>query len=323
MKILLAGSIAFDYLMSFPGKFKDTLIEQSLDKISVSFLVDEMVKHNGGVSANIGYTMALLGSKPMIFGTVGIDFEPYRQHLERVGVDCSTVRVIDGVFTGSFFANTDTDNNQIASFYAGAMGLAHRYNIADVVSENPDLVVISPNDPVAMSNQIDECRANNIPYLFDPSQQVARVDDEFLQRGIEGCAMLACNEYEWEVIQKRTNYTIDTIKENGHIFIHTLGEDGANIYSGNEVIHIPTMSPNKITEPTGAGDAFRAGLLRGYELGLPWEIAGRMGSLCAAYDLEFSGTQNHTFTISEFVERYRQSHDDEGALDALLASASA
>ena len=323
MKILLAGSIAFDYLMQFPGRFRDMLIEQSLDKVSLSFLVEDMYRHFGGVSANIAYTMALLGDHPILFGTVGRDFGDYREHLENAGVDTSAVIVLENVFTGSFFANTDIENNQIASFYAGAMGHAGEYSIQDHVDPLPDLVVISPNDPRAMNRQVEECRRFGIRYLYDPSQQVARLDGDALRRGIAGCTYLACNEYEWEVIQKHTGYTLDQIRQEGHIFVHTLGEDGANIYTGGDVIHIPAFEPEIIVDPTGAGDAFRAGLLRGLSLGLPLEIAGRMGSLCGAYALEAIGTQNHHFAISEFVERFRTVFDDNGALEALLVSAQA
>jgi len=323
MEILLAGSIAYDYLMRFPGRFTDMLIEQSLDKVSLSFLVEDMHRHDGGVSANIAYTMALLGKRPRLFGTVGKDFGDYRQRLEKAGVDTSTVVVIDEVFTGSFFANSDLDNNQIASFYAGAMTYASRYSIGDVTEKTPDLVVISPNDPAAMLNQVAECQHHNIKYVFDPSQQVARLDGEALTRGIAGCYMLACNEYEWEVIQRHTPYTIDRIQEEGHVFVHTLGADGANIYYNGSVEHIPVFKPRQIVDPTGAGDAFRAGLLVGWSLGLPWGIAGRMGALAGTYALEYIGTQNHTFAVSEFVERFRSQYDDAGALTALLESAQA
>jgi adenosine kinase len=319
MDILLAGSIAYDYLMRFPGRFRDTLIEQSLDKISVSFLADEMTRHYGGVSANIAYTLGLLGGRPRLFGTVGRDFGEYRQHLEAVGVDTSGVILLEDVFTGSFFVNTDLDNNQIATFYAGAMGEAGRFSITDHAGSKPDLVVISPNDPSAMLNQARECAQAGIPFMFDPSQQVARLDGDGLRLGIDHCTYLACNEYEWEVIQQRTGYTIDALQAKNIVFIHTLGADGTNIYHEGAVDHIPALPPAKLCDPTGAGDAFRAGLLRGISLGLPWAIAGRIGALSATYALEHKGPQNHRFSLSEFVARYRTSHDDAGALDSLLA----
>jgi adenosine kinase len=319
MQILLAGSIAFDYLMRFPGRFKDVLLEQSLDKISLSFLVEDMHRHFGGVSANIAYSMALLGDRPRLFGTVGKDFSEYRAALDAAGVDTSTVVVLPEVFTGSFFVNTDQENNQIATFYGGAMSLAGGYRIWDTIKDNPDLVVISPNAPDAMQNQVEDCQARSVKYFYDPSQQVARLSGDSLRQGIEGCWAVACNEYEWEVIQKHTGYTLDGLLNEGHIFVHTLGADGSNIYADGQVHHIPAFPPERIVDPTGAGDAYRAGLLRGISLGLPWNISGRLGALCSAYSLEFIGTQNHYFTHAAFVERFRTQFDDSGALDILLS----
>ncbi|MCL4875545.1 MAG: carbohydrate kinase family protein [Anaerolineae bacterium] len=318
MDILISGSIAYDYLMHFPGKFRDSLIEQKLDKVSLSFLVEDMTKHYGGVAANIAYTLGLLGHRPRLFGAVGQDFEDYRRHLESVGVDTSTVVVEKKVFTASFFCNTDTENNQIASFYAGAMALAGNYRIEQVSDKKPDLVVISPDDPQAMVNRVRECREGNIPYLYDPSQQVARLDGNALKEGIEGCAVLMCNEYEWEIIQSRTGFTLDHLTDSECIFINTLGQDGSNIYYNGSVIHIPIFAPRRPKNPTGAGDAYRAGILRGMSLNLPWHVTGRVASLCGTYALEHDGTQEHRFTRPEFVARLREYFDDEGALDALL-----
>lgn len=316
--ILISGSIAFDYLMRFSGRFRDSLVEQKLDKVSLSFLVEDMRRHFGGVAANIAYTMALLGQKPRLMGTVGQDFGDYYQHLKSVGVDCSTVIHRDEVFTASFFSNTDDENNQIASFYAGAMALAGAYRMVDVTDKMPDYVVVSPDDPEAMEARVNECRAKDIPYLYDPSQQVARLDGSSLKHGIEECHMMMCNEYEWSVIEKRTNYTIDKMRDNGQIFIYTQGEVGAKIYTPDAVYDIPAYAPRAILNPTGAGDAFRAGILRGMILDLPWEVTGRIGALCGTYALQHHGTQEHHFTPQSFVEHLRKLYNDEGALDALL-----
>jgi adenosine kinase len=248
---------------------------------------------------------------------VGKDFAPYRQRLEAVGVDTATCRVIEEVYTATFFANTDADNNQIGAFYSGAMGYAKYFGILEVAGTRPDLVVISPNDPQGMANHIEECRRLDIPYIFDPSQQVARLDAEVLQRGIQGCIALACNEYEWEIIQKHTGYTLEKLQEGGHIFIHTLGADGAAIYHQGEKFAITPVPPYHIENPTGAGDAFRSGFLRGWSLGFPLQVCGQMGALCGTYALEHSGTQGHQFTIPEFMVRFRQHYDDAGVLEAL------
>jgi len=309
VKILLAGSISFDYHMRYAGRFRDALLAQSLERFRVSFDVSSMDQHRGGVSANIAYTLALLGGKPLLFGTVGHDFDAYRQHLERVGVDTSTVRVIPDVHTATFFATTDSENNQLGSFYTGAMRYAERYNIMDVVAQAPDLAVISPNAPLAMQNHAAECRCLGIPYIFDPSQQVARLDGDALRDGIAGCMALTCNEYEWEIIALRTGWTLDDLGRMGVVFVHTLGADGANIYHTAGVDHIPAVPPRQIANPTGAGDAFRGGLLRGLSLGMGWALAGRMGALCGTYALEHIGTQGHTFTWAEFAQRFAKHYD--------------
>ena len=226
MSIIVTGSIAYDYLMRFPGKFTDHLIDDQLHQVSLSFLVDEMTKHWGGVAANIAYNMALLGMKPKIMGTVGRDFSEYRKWLEDVGIDTSTVRQIDEVFTASFFANTDLDNNQIASFYAGAMTYAKNYRIADVHEGKPDLVVISPNDPEAMRNLTQECRENDIPFIYDPSQQVARLSGEELVHDLQGAHVMIVNAYEAEVIQQKTGQSLDDLRKQVDILVITQGERG-------------------------------------------------------------------------------------------------
>lgn len=320
MDILISGSIAFDYLMQFPGRLKEVLLTDAMEKISLSLLVDNMTRHYGGVGANIAYTLGLLGSRPRLLGTAGKDFGDFRHWLEGVGVDLSTVVVEEDVFTGSFFANTDLDNNQIAFFYAGAMGLAGKYGIQDVTDKIPDLVVVSPNAPDAMQKVIDECKTLNIPYLYDPSQQTPRLDGEGLRHGILGCKILTVNKYEWELTKNKTGLTRPDVVAAGTTLIVTHGREGAKIYEGDNTYMIPPVEGVTVVDPTGGGDAFRAGILRGIELNLPWDIAGRMGSLAAAYNIEHIGTQNHRFTPPEFVERYRQHYDDNGALDVLLQS---
>lgn len=320
MDILVTGSIAFDYLMRFPGKFHDSLIEGSLDKISVSFLVDDMTRHFGGIAPNIAYTMALLGEKPRIMGTAGRDFGDYRQWLNEIGVDTSTVVVLEDVFTASFFANTDIDNNQIASFYAGAMGRAGDYRIQDVTEKLPDWVVISPNAPQAMENLIEECIELRIPFVYDPSQQTPRLNGGELLHGIKNCKMLTCNEYEWEIIQNKAGVTLDDVLNADTILVLTLGKSGAEIYADGEKYIVPIFDVDEVADPTGVGDAFRGGLLTGMSKGLSWETCGQMGSLAAAYTLENIGTQNHRFTPHEFVQRFRTQYDDAGALDAWLAT---
>lgn len=317
MDIILSGSIAYDYLMRFPGRFSEHFIQDKLDNVSLSFLVDDMTKHWGGVSANIAFTMGLLGQKPKLFGTVGKDFGDYRTHLEAVGVDCSTVRQDDSVFTASFFANTDIENNQIASFYAGAMSLAKNYTLADVYAGKPDLVVISPNDPLAMLQQADECRERGIRFVADPSQQVPRLNGEELHRAINGAHLLVVNEYEMEVILSKTGMEMSELRKIVDVLIVTQGKRGAAIYEGDTLTQVGVFETDDIKDPTGVGDAFRAGLLCGMAQGWSWELSAEVGSLCAAYVLEQVGTQSHHYTVDEFITRFRTQYDDKGLLDSL------
>jgi adenosine kinase len=317
MDILVTGSIAYDYLMRFPGHFANHFIGDQLHQVSLSFLVDEMTKHWGGVAANIAYSMALLGLRPHLMGTVGRDFADYRDWLERSGVNTSTVRQIDEVFTASFFANTDLDNNQISSFYSGAMVYAKNYVLADVYDGIPDLVIISPNDPIAMQKLAKECRERKIRFIYDPSQQVPRLTGEELYRDMQGTYAMVVNAYEAEVICKKTEQTLDDLRRTIGILVITHGGQGSRIYTNGEVIDVPVF-PTAVKDPTGGGDAFRAGLIRGIASGWPLKLAAQVGALCATYALEHVGTQNHRFTPSEFIARFRGQFDDQGLLDGLL-----
>lgn len=318
MRIVCTGSIAYDYLMSFPGYFRENILPEHLDKISVSFLVDDMVRQRGGTAPNIAYTLALLGERPRLMGTVGVDFADYEAWLQSKNVDTSCVQVVPGMFTASFFANTDKANAQICSFYAGAMSRARELSVTNL-DEKPDLVIISPNDPVAMDKYVMECCEHGIPYLYDPGQQVVRSDPAELRRGAEAAHSLFVNEYEFELLQKHTGLSLEAILKGVDVLVVTLGEKGADIYVDGTKITVPVVPPAQILDPTGVGDAFRGGFVRGESLGLDWETCGRMGSLSATYCLETRGPQEHSYTPTEFVARYRQHFDDRGALNVLLA----
>jgi adenosine kinase len=317
MDILVTGSIAYDYLMRFPGRFADHLIQDQLHQVSLSFLVDEMTKHWGGVAANIAYSMALLGLRPKLVGTVGRDFPDYRVWLEQAGVDTSTVRQIDTVFTASFFANTDKDNIQISSFYSGAMVHAKNYRLADVYDGLPGLVIVSPNDPTAMSNLTQECRERGIRFIYDPSQQIPRLNGDELSRDMQGSYAMIVNAYEAEMICKKTEQTLADLRRSLEVLVITQGDRGSHIYVNGEQIEVPVF-PTDVKDPTGGGDAFRAGFIRGLVAGWPLKLAGEVGALCATYALEYVGTQNHNYTLPQFIERFRTQFDDEGLLDRLL-----
>jgi adenosine kinase len=317
MSIVLTGSVAFDYLMTFPGYFRENILPDKLDKISLSFLVDSMVRQRGGISPNIAYTLSLLGEKSIVFATVGEDFEEYRTWLNSHNIDTRYMRVVPGKYTASFFANTDLENNQIASFYTGAMGDAASMSLHEMKQGEADYAVISPNDPAAMKKFVEECIELKIPYLFDPSQQIARNPHEDLKEGALHAHAIFCNDYEFDLLQKHTELCADDMEGCVKLLVVTLGEKGAMIKSEGKEYRIPIVPADHIADPTGVGDAFRGGFLRGYRLGLDLQTCGQMGSLAATYCLEQKGTQNHFYTPSEFVERYRKHFDDQGALDIL------
>ena len=317
MDILLTGSVAYDYLMTFPGHFQEQILPERLASISLSFLVDSMSKQRGGIAPNIAYTMALLGEKPRVMATVGEDFAEYRAWLDAKGVDTSLMKVISGVFTASFFATTDRASAQIASFYPGAMGYSASQSLKEL-DKKPDLVIVSPSAPDAMMKFPAECRELGIKYLYDPSQQVLRLEGNELARDMEGAHFLFCNDYEFGLISKKTGWSLDQILDHVNVLVITRGKDGADLYAGEDSVHIPTVPEDEIVDPTGVGDAFRGGFLAGYSRGFDWKLCGEIGSLAAVYCLEQRGPQSHGYTRQEFVARFRRHFDDGGKLDELL-----
>jgi adenosine kinase len=325
MNIVVTGSIAYDYLMTFPGRFQDHILPAQIANLSVSFLVDSMVRQRGGVATNIAYTLALLGERPRVMATVGQDFADYRAWLEAQGVDTSAIEVIEDDFTASFFVSTDQENNQIASFYTGAMAHAHILSFQELGGPPIDLAIVSPNDPRAMIQYPQECKELGIPYLYDPSQQIIRLSGDELRAGIQGTQLLMVNEYEFGMVREKTGMTEKDVTDQVGALIVTQGEKGSTIYVQEQVIHVPVVPPAQLVDPTGVGDAYRAGLIKGLALSQAsgaqrpaWEIAGQMGAVSAAYVLEQKGTQNHRYSRAEFVARYRKHFDDGGLLDAML-----
>lgn len=318
MDILLTGSVAYDYLMTFPGHFKEQILPERLGSISLSFLVDSMSKQRGGVSPNIAYTMALLGEQPRVMATVGEDFEEYRAWLESKGVNTSLMKVVPGLFTASFFATTDNASAQIASFYPGAMGVASTQSLNDLPSK-PDLIVVSPNAPDAMTKFCAEARGLGLKYLYDPGQQVLRLEGAELINDMEGAHFLFCNDYEFGLISKKTGWSLDQMLDHVKVLVITRGKDGADLYMGGESVHIPTVPEDEIVDPTGVGDAFRGGFLAGYSRGFDWKLCGEIGSLAAVYCLEQKGPQSHSYSRKDFIERFRKHFEDDGKMDGLLS----
>ncbi|MGD2205760.1 MAG: carbohydrate kinase family protein [Anaerolineae bacterium] len=320
MSIVITGSVAYDYLMSFPGRFREHILPDQIEQISLSFLVDSMRKQQGGCAPNIAYNLTLLGERPTVMATAGQDFGEYRAWLEDRGVDTSAIVEVEGEFTSSFFVNTDLENNQIASFYVGAMGWADKLSFHNLDHKDIDIAIISPNAPAAMVKYARECRRElGIPYIYDPSQQIIRLSGEELLEGTSGAKMLIVNEYEFGMIKEKTGLSDTELLALPEATIITRGEAGSTIYATGHEFHIPVVPPEPLAEPTGVGDAYRAGIIKGLLQKYPWETTGRIAALAATYVLEQHGTQNHRYTLEEFAARYRRVFGETPELQDLLA----
>lgn len=310
-RIVVTGSVAFDYLMTFPGRFTEHLIPDRMDRLSISFLVDEMRRVPGGCGPNIAYGLSILGEpRPILMATAGSDAAEYREHLGREGVDVSHLRLESDLFTASFFVSTDQVQNQLASFYTGAMSRARQLSLRALEGESLAFVVISPNDPPAMAQYTEDCRRLSIPFLYDPSQQVTRLSGEEMREGFRGAAILIVNDYEFGILTNKTGMGGDALTESVPVLIVTHGPDGSTIYTRDEqhrtVEHeIPAAKvEGEAVDPTGVGDLYRAGLLRGLRVGAPWPVAARIGAVAAVFGLETLGPQPPRFTPEAFVSRY-------------------
>lgn len=303
MNLFITGSVSFDQIMSMPGRFADYLQADKLHILNVSFLMDTLTRHYGGTGANQAYTLALLGCRPMLAGTVGTDFGRYRSHLVKAGVDLSLlVKVRDKTATG--FAMTDRDNNQVWGFYAGAMRQARRLSLAGRLKES-DWLVVTPNDPRAMIGYVDQAVKSGCRYVYDPAVQIPRFSREQLQRGALNARIVIGNDYETGLLLKITGLTENKIIARGTVLVSTGGAKGSLIMTGKEKILVPAAKPKSVTDPTGAGDAYRAGFLAGFLKDLPLPVCGRMGALAAVYTVERHGTQTHHFSLAQFKKRYK------------------
>jgi adenosine kinase len=306
MKLIVTGSIAFDYLMSFPGKFTEHLLPEHMQRVSLSFLVDTMDKRRGGCAPNIAYTLALLGERPRLMATAGQDFADYGAWLTAAGVDVSLVKVVGDKFTASFFCSTDDANNQIASFYTGAMANAGELSFRTLDDAAGSLAIISPNDPEAMVQYAEECSTMGLRYIWDPGQQCARMDGSQLADGIDGAAIVICNDYEFELIRQKTGLSEADVLARAGALVVTRGEHGSAVMTLNGRTDIRAVPPDRIVDPTGVGDAFRGGLMKGLAQDRSLVVAAQMGSVAAAWALEHLGGQSHAYTWPEFVARYER-----------------
>ena len=317
MKIAVTGSIATDHLMHFPGRFAEQLLPDQLHKVSLSFLVDDLVVRRGGIGPNICFGLAQLGVRATLVGAVGTDFADYRAWLERHGVDCESVYESEVAHTARFVCTTDEDLCQIASFYAGAMSEARNIELAPTADRlgGLDLVLISPNDPMAMTRHTEECRQLGFPFVADPSQQLARMSGPEVRNLIEGASYLITNDYERDLLQSKTGLTQEAILDMVGVQVTTLGKKGVRIVGRDLAapIEVPVAREMQVYDPTGVGDGFRAGFFAGVSWGLPLESSAQVGALLATLVLETVGTQEYTLRGDEFCKRLAESYGDPAA----------
>lgn len=317
MKMLtVTGSLAFDHIMDYPGKFADHIMPDKIHQINLSFLVNTLNKQRGGTAGNIAYNLALLKTPVSILGMVGVDFSEYGKFLSNSGVDISHIQIADNNLTSSCYIMTDKSDNQITAFYPGAMDHASSLSLDGI---STDLVVVSPNNPQAMINFANQCQKSHIPYMLDPGMQLPALSPQDLKNMLRGAKILIGNDYEIAYLSEKLKVKSEKLLEQVEILITTLGEKGSLIQTEKEKIEIKTAAPrpsgarndNGIVDPTGAGDAYRAGFLAGYLKELDLKVCGQMGSVAACYAIEKYGTTNHSFTIQEFCERYKENFGEE------------
>lgn len=320
MRIVVTGSLAYDYIMNFPGFFKDHILPDKVHMLTVSFLVDSMRRMRGGVAGNIAYTLALLGERPLVFASAGQDFGEYRAWMERQGVDASGIAEIEDEFTASCFINTDQANNQIVAFYTGAMAHSKHLSLTSLNLGAGDLVVISPTDPEAMARYAEECRQLGVPFVFDPGKQTPRLDGEQILSGLTGASVLIGNDYEFAMMAQKTGRSEAELIASTPLVVVTRGAEGSTIYhnaAGGAPLHIPTAAVSAVVDPTGAGDAYLGGLVFGLARGFSLETTGRVAALAAAYTIEHRGCQEHRYSTEEFVERYIGAFGPSAEIEAL------
>jgi len=316
--IAVTGSIATDHLMRFPGRFSEQLLADHLHKVSLSFLVDDLVIHRGGVGGNMAYAIGVLGGDVALVGAAGTDFADYREWLEAHGVNCDNVLISTTAHTARFVCTTDLDMAQIASFYPGAMSQARDISLADVVSAigTPELVIIGPNDPDAMFLHTEECRKLGLAFAADPSQQLARLTGEQIRKLIDGATYLFTNDYEWDLLLSKTGWTGAEVMAQVGLRVTTLGAKGVDLVDrGGAVAHVGVVPETSQVDPTGVGDAFRAGFLTGRSAGLGLERSAQLGSLVAVLVLESTGTQEWEWDRDVAVTRLAGAYGDEAAVE--------
>jgi adenosine kinase len=322
--IAVTGSIATDNLMRFPGRFSEQLLAEHLQKVSLSFLVDDLVVHRGGVAGNIAFAIGVLGGDVALIGAAGDDFAEYREWLQAHGVNCDNVLISETAHTARFTCTTDIDMAQIASFYPGAMSEARNIKLADVVAAigTPELVIIGANDPAAMVVHTEECRNLGLPFAADPSQQLARLSGDEIRQLIDGAKYLFTNDYEWDLMLSKTGWTEADVMAQVDLRVTTLGAKGVDVVDRDgTTVHVDVVPETSQVDPTGVGDAFRAGFLTGCSAGLSLERSAQLGSLVAVLVLESEGTQEWTWDHGVAATRLAGAYGEDAAAEitAVLA----
>lgn len=318
MSVIVTGSLAYDTIMRFPGYFKDHILPDKIHMLNVSFLVSSLERKRGGTGGNIAYNAALLGLAPRLFLSAGHDATPYLADLTRLGVDTSMVTTLADDVCASAFITTDNADNQITGFYPGAMNHSGKRALREAVTPDVELTVISADSHAAMTRYPAECRELGIPYIYDLGMGLPILSREELIDGLTGAYVVIGNDYELALIEQKTGFDRATLRERATIIITTFGEQGAEIDAGGEITRIPVAPATQVVDPTGAGDAFRGGLLLGLTRGFPLAMAGRLGAQAATYAVERLGTQAHHYTPAEFAARFAVTFPDMPALSADL-----
>ena len=306
MKTLVTGSMAYDTIMVFPDRFRNHLLADQLHILNVCFLTPEMRREYGGTAGNIAYNLKLLGEDPLLMATVGDDIAPYLERLKRLGIGAGLLKNISGQFTAQAFITTDLDNNQITAFHPGAMQHAHMNRVADAKAAGITLGIIAPDGRQGMLEHAAQFGAAGIPFIFDPGQGLPMFSGDELNAFINQAGWVAVNDYEFQMLQQKTGRSAHELAGSVDALIITRGGEGSVIHAGGRRIDIPSAKPKAIVDPTGCGDAYRAGLIHGLLRGLDWETTGRIASLMGAIKIESRGTQNHRFTRDAFARRYAE-----------------
>lgn len=304
MQTLICGSIAYDTIMVFPGRFKEHILPEQLHILNVAFLVPEMRREFGGCAGNIAYNLQLMGGKPQIMATVGDDAQPYAYRLEKLQLSQQHIRQVAGSFTAQAFITTDLDDNQITAFHPGAMNHSHQNHVGDAA--NVTLGIVAPDGRDGMLQHAREFHAAGIPFIFDPGQGLPMFNGEELLEFVRQADYLTVNDYEAQLLQEKTGQTLAALAQHVKALIVTLGAQGSLIYANGRQFEIPCARPAAVVDPTGCGDAYRAGLLYGIANGLDWELTGRLASLLGALKIAHRGGQNHHFTRDEIAAHFKQ-----------------